>query len=119
MSLWPLKGHSQSHAEGQGPPSLVRLVKRLLVLWVLEAMQGVPYAGDGKIWNGRVKSEVKQGNGEISMTKKVKKKTVRTNYVQRVKHRVVVQLHVWKLQKKYRHRVHHWSLRMTRKYEIG
>ena len=62
----------------------------LLVLRVVEAVQGVPHARDSKIWNRKVKSRVKQGNGEIPVTKKVKTETARTNNVQRVKHRVVV-----------------------------
>ena len=47
VSLWPPKGHSQSRVGGQGPPSLMRLVEQLrglLVLWVVEAMQGVPHS---------------------------------------------------------------------------
>ena len=37
--------------------------------------------GNGKVQDRRVERWVKQGNGEISMTKKVKTETARTNYV--------------------------------------
>ena len=72
-----------------------------------------------KIRYKRVKCRVKEGNGEISVTEKVKMETIRTNYVHRVKYLVVVQLHVWNLKEEYCRHVYHWSLRITWKYETG
>ena len=38
--------------------------------------------GDGKIWNVRVESGVKHGDSKISVTKEIKTKMVRANYIQ-------------------------------------
>ena len=74
---------------------------------------------NGKIWSGRVEGEVKQGDSEIPMTKKIKSETARTNYVQRIEHGIIVELHIWNLKEKYDGRIHPCSLRMMRINTIG